>query len=83
MALALSFGASKLVGQAQGWLNQAPQALRKVSEMIPTGSGPFVDFLKVQEAVDELTNAPDDPKPVTVELRSQAGAIAALGMGGY
>lgn len=51
--------------------------------MIPTGSGPFVDFLKVQEAVDELTNAPDDPKPLTVELRSQAGAIAAIGMGGH
>jgi predicted PurR-regulated permease PerM len=83
VALVFLFGATKLVGEAQGWLSQAPQLLHKVSDMVPTGSGPFVDCLKVQEAVDEFTNVPDGPKPVTVELKSQAGAVAALGLGGH
>jgi predicted PurR-regulated permease PerM len=83
VAIVFLLGALKLVGQAQEWLTQGPESLRKVSKMIPTETGPLMDMAKMQEAIDELTSVDSASKPVQVEVKSQATAMTAIGVSGH
>lgn len=76
-------GIFTLAGQAQEWLAQAPESLRKVSNMIPASSGPLADIERLQTTVAELTKSDKRPDPVPVELHSQEAAFTMLGVSGH
>jgi predicted PurR-regulated permease PerM len=72
-----------LAGQAQGWLADAPETIRKVSGMLPKQSGPIGDLTETQEAVGEIGASPESDKPIPVEVKSSETAIAIAGMSGH
>jgi predicted PurR-regulated permease PerM len=76
-------GAYKLAGEAQEWLTHAPDTMARVSKMLPTRSGPFGDFQKTKDAVNDLAKSKDGQKTIPVEIASPELAITVLGFSGH
>jgi len=76
-------GVYKLAGQAQEWLTHAPDTMARVSKMLPTKSGPFGDFQKTKDAVNDLTKPKNGQETVPVEISSPELAITVLGASGH
>lgn len=72
-----------LAGQAQYWLAQAPQTIRRVGDLLPKQSGPFDDFRDTTRAVEELTQSDQAARPLTVKVVSDEAAYAFLGVSGH
>jgi predicted PurR-regulated permease PerM len=76
-------GVYKLAGQAQEWLTHAPDTMARVSKMLPTKSGPFGDFQKTKDAVNDLTKSSSGQKSIPVEISSPDLAITVVGASGH
>jgi predicted PurR-regulated permease PerM len=75
-----------LAGQAQHWLAEAPQTIRNVKNMLPTGKGPIGDIKETSEAVEELTKdeeAANQPEFKLSAATSNDLTYAALGVSGH
>jgi predicted PurR-regulated permease PerM len=75
-----------LAGQAQSWLAEAPQTIRNVKNMLPTGKGPIDDIKETSEAMEELTSEEGSAKPPEYKMapaNSQDFAYTALGVSGH
>lgn len=78
-------GILSLAGQAQSWLAEAPQTLRNVKNMLPTGKGAIGDIQETSQAMEDLTNGEEASAP-EVKLRSASSqdfAYAVLGVSGH
>jgi len=76
----------RLAGQAQYWLAEAPQTLRNVKNMLPTGKGPIGDIRQTSQAVEELTKDEQSADLPEVQLNGQSSqdwAYAILGVSGH
>lgn len=76
-------GVYKLAGQAQEWLTHAPDTMAQVTKMLPAKSGPFGDFQKTKDAVNDLTKSSSGQKSIPVEISSPDLAITVLGASGH
>jgi predicted PurR-regulated permease PerM len=81
-ALVFAGGIYFLAGQAQYWLAQAPQTIRRVGELVPN-SGLFGDFQDTTRAVEELTQPDQGARPLSVTVESDDIAFAVLGVSGH
>ena len=75
-------GVWTLAGQAQGWLSQAPRMVERVAAMLPSRSGPLIDFKRATSAVQELTRDGEE-QPVPVEVQSSDAALTVVGVSGH
>jgi predicted PurR-regulated permease PerM len=81
---ALLLGAvTLLAGQAQGWLEQAPQTIERVRAMLPTKSGPLQNLEETTAAVEGLSRSGQEEEPVAVKVKSQDMAYTILGVSGH
>jgi predicted PurR-regulated permease PerM len=78
--LLFSLAVLTLAGQAQQWLADAPQTLAKARELLPTKSGPLKHLKQTSDAVEEITNTEEGPKPLKVAPVSQDMMLTALGV---
>jgi len=83
VALVFAGGIYFLAGQAQYWLAEAPQTIRRVGEMIPKHSGPLDDFQDTTRAVEELTQPDQGARPLEVKVLTDDAAFAVLGVSGH
>jgi predicted PurR-regulated permease PerM len=74
-----------LAGQAQTWLADAPQTIRNVKNMLPTGKGPMDDIKEASEAMEELTkeDGAATASDVKVAPTSSYDFTYALGVSGH
>jgi predicted PurR-regulated permease PerM len=75
-----------LAGQAQRWLSDAPETLRSVKNMLPTGTGTMGDIKEASEAMDELTKGKGNSEVPQVQLvppKSNDWVLTAVGVSGH
>jgi predicted PurR-regulated permease PerM len=75
-----------LAGQAQTSLAEAPNTLRSVKAMLPTGKGPIGDIQETSQAIEELTEDGDGaavPEVKAAEPKSQDWMYTVLGVSGH
>ena len=75
-----------LAGQAQYYLSHAPQTIRNVKNMLPTGKGPMDDIKEASDAMEELTKEEGSVKEPEVKVaptNSHDFTYTALGVSGH
>jgi predicted PurR-regulated permease PerM len=75
-----------LAGQAQTSLAEAPNTLRSVKAMLPTGKGPIGDIKETSQAIEELTKDEEGvavPEVKSADPKSQDWVYTVVGVSGH
>lgn len=83
VALLFAFGVWTLAGQAQQWLEAAPQTVLQVRQLLPERIGPLENLRQTSEAVQELARPDNANAPVQVEVQSSDMTYGLLGVSGH
>jgi predicted PurR-regulated permease PerM len=79
----LLLAATVLAGQAQKWLEEAPQTVARVRELLPSQRGPLQNIEETTNAVQDLGRSDQQASPLEVEVKSQDVAYTILGVSGH
>jgi predicted PurR-regulated permease PerM len=80
-------GIWNLAGNAQAWLSEAPETVRRVGAMLPTNVGPMDDLKETTAAVRELTQSSEaggsESPAIASTTPTQDWAFTVLGVSGH